>query len=119
MRNVGWLMIVVPLALVGSCSEPQRPLVVSDPDLRVKALAIKQAVRKEDQRAIEPLIDDLDSDDPAVRFFAIEGLQKLTGERFGYEYYLDREQRRPAVQRWREWRQRQAEGTGIAKEAKR
>ena len=49
------------------------------------------------------LIRDLDSDDPAVRFYAIEGLQRLTGQTFDYHYYDDEIDRHPAMLKWRQW----------------
>jgi hypothetical protein len=53
--------------------------------------------------AAPQMVSDLDSDDPAVRFYAIEGLERLTGQTMGYVYYEDREARRPAVMKWRKW----------------
>lgn len=79
-----------------SCTEPSRPLVVSDPDPSVKIPAIKKAVADEDWGAVGQMIKDLDSDDPAVRFYAIEGLRRLTGEDFGYEFYQERAERQTA-----------------------
>lgn len=64
---------------------------------------MKLAVEKKDLDAACQMVKDLESDDPAVRFYAIEALYRLTGERFGYDYYLDAEQRQPAMQRWRQW----------------
>lgn len=82
---------------------PRRPVVVTDPDPTVKIPAYKQAVRKKDRAAVQQLVTDLDSDDPAVRFYAIQSLRRLTGETFGYRYYDGDETRRPAVQEWRQW----------------
>lgn len=79
------------------------PLNVADQDPSVKIPAIKKAVREKDLKAAGQMIDDLESDDAAVRLYAINGLQALTGERFGYEYYADDSQRQQAVGRWRQW----------------
>jgi hypothetical protein len=38
-----------------------------------------------------------------VRFYAIEALEKLTGQTFGYAYYRDDDARRPAVEQWQAW----------------
>lgn len=51
------------------------------------------------------MVKDLDSDDPAVRFYAIGGLKRLTGQTFGYHYYEDEQQRRPALEKWKAWLQ--------------
>lgn len=91
------------LCLVAGCTAPQGPLVVTDPDPSVKIPAIKKAVRKHDRAAVRQLVTDLDSDDPAVRFYAISGLSRITGERFDYDYYADEDGRKAAVLRWREW----------------
>jgi hypothetical protein len=85
------------------CTAPRGPLVVTDPDPSVKIPAIKKAVRTRDRAAARQLVADLDSDDPAVRFYAINGLERMTGERFGYDYYADESQRQPAVGRWHDW----------------
>jgi hypothetical protein len=85
------------------CTAPRGPLVVTDPDPSVKIPAIKNAVRKRDRAAAGQLVADLDSDDPAVRFYAINGLERMSGDRLGYDYYADEAKRQPAVRRWRDW----------------
>ena len=94
---------VLTALAVGGCTAPRGPLVVTDPDPSVKIPAIKKAVRKKDRNAVKQLVTDLDSDDPAVRFYAINGLHKITGLRLGYDYYADEEERQAAVRRWQEW----------------
>lgn len=49
------------------------------------------------------LVKSLESDDSAERFYAIEGLKRLTGDDLGYIYYADESARRPAVNRWKDW----------------
>jgi hypothetical protein len=93
------------LAGAVSCAAPRPPLVVSDPDPSVKIPAIEQAVRDKDLKAARQLVKDLESDDPAVRFYAIEGLHRLTGQDFGYEFYADEDQRDAAVKKWHQWLQ--------------
>ncbi|HEY8667724.1 MAG TPA: hypothetical protein VIL86_13745 [Tepidisphaeraceae bacterium] len=95
-------LIVLALSATG-CTHPSRPLSVGDPDPSVKIPAIKQAVRHGDIEVSRQLVKDLDSDDPAVRFYAIEALQRLVGDDFGYRYYQDERDRRPAVDVWRKW----------------
>ena len=100
-----WLAIFCVFApLCGGCfTAPRPPLVVTNPDPSVKIPAIKLSVQKRDMSAVKQLVKDLQSDDPAVRFYAIEGLRKLTGEDFAYRYYDDEDARRPAVERWKAW----------------
>jgi hypothetical protein len=106
--------------LLGACTAPRPDYVVTDPDPGVKIPAIKQSVaRHEDGSAtVRQLVKDLDSDDPAVRFYANEGLRRLTGQDFKYVYYEDAEKRKPAIERWRAWlQQREGGGRGAAPEA--
>ena len=102
MRQPGIILLSAVTFLAG-CHEPTGPRTVQSRDLDVKIPAIKQAAEAKDTSAVKQLVADLDSDDAAVRMFAIKGLEDITGETFGYVYYADFEQRRPAVQKWREW----------------
>lgn len=87
----------------GGCTAPEGPRTPDSRYLSQKVPAIKQAVERKDHSVAAQLVKDLDSDDPAVRFYAIEGLERLTGETFGYHYYEDRDARSQAVQKWRQW----------------
>src|SRR4051794_41081521 len=89
--------------LIGGCTAPGEPHLVTNPDASGKIPGIKLAVEQKDTAAAKQLVKDLDSDDPAVRFYAIEGLERLTGETFDYRYYADEEQRKPAISRWNQW----------------
>ena len=94
---------VLSCAMLCGCTAPHGPLVVSDPDPSVKIPAIKKAATNKDRNAVRQLVADLSSDDPAVRFYAINGLHRITGQRFGYDYFADDERRGPAVQKWQKW----------------
>jgi hypothetical protein len=95
--------ILVLGSMMTSCTAPRGPMVVSDPDPSVKIPAIKIAVEHKDLSTARQMVSDLESDDAAVRFYAINGLRRLTGENFGYLYYEDAETRKPAVERWQAW----------------
>ena len=101
------VILAPPLALLwcvaagAGCSEPTGPKTVANRDPDVKVPAIKEAVAQRDESAVVELVKQLDSDDAAVRFYAINGLRRLTGKDLGYLYYEDKEQRQPAVTRWR------------------
>lgn len=97
-------------ALIGGCSAPRAPIVVTNPDPAGKIPAMKKAVREKDLSVVRQLIKDLDSDDAAIRLFAIRALHQLTGQHHGYTYYHDEAQRRNSLQRWQEWLAQQ-EGT--------
>jgi hypothetical protein len=102
MKLTGSLMLAATL-LAGGCSEPTGPRTVLSKDLSVKLPAVKTAVQAHDTSHVAEMVRMLDSDDAAVRLYAIEGLQRLTGQDLGYQYYDDKEARRPAVRRWKDW----------------
>lgn len=62
--------------------------------------AIEQAAAAGDRAAIPQLVENLDSDDAAVRLWAIRALEQITGQRLGYNPYASAAQRRPAVRAW-------------------
>ena len=106
---VAWAAAVfLPLCGMAGCGPgPQKA--ITNPDPSGKIPAMKEAVRVHDLRAAPQLVKDLESDDGAVRFYAIESLRRLTDETFGYVYYQDEEQREPAVKKWKEWLARQSQ----------
>ncbi len=67
--------------------------------------AIHQAGETKDESAVLPLIELLDHDDPAVRLFAINALERITGkaDRFGYDPYASEHDRRTAIDQWVTW----------------
>jgi hypothetical protein len=100
------VMIATGAALAATfagCTAPEGPRRPDSRFLSQKVPAVKEAVESGDTRVVPQLVSDLESDDPAVRFFAIEGLKRLTGETFGYEYYADADARREPVTKWRQW----------------
>jgi len=103
---VGWTVCALGAALAilqTDCQEPRGPLSVKSDDPTLAIPAIKQDVQKHDTNDIPRMVKDLNDDDPAIRFYAIEGLFRLTGDTFGYYYYNDENQRRPALNRWKLW----------------
>ena len=103
MKPLAWLLLASAGAMLPGCSEPTGPKVIASRELSVKIPAIKRAVDQKDMSEAAELVKELDDDDAAVRLFAIEGLQRLTGQRLGYHYYEDKEARKPAVERWNKW----------------
>ena len=94
---------VTAVCAISGCTAPRRPLVVTDPDPSVKIPAYKKAVRERDDDAAPQLVADLESDDPAVRLFAIEALERVTGTTRGYRYFDDETDRRESVAKWQAW----------------
>jgi hypothetical protein len=104
-RRAGWILILALCSL--ACRGKLPPPNPAAENIEARIPGIKEAGETHDRSALPSLVDSLDDDDPAVRLFAIVALEKFTGDRFGYEYYLDEEQRKPAIARWREWLKRQ------------
>ncbi len=77
-----------------------------------RILAIRAAAEARDDRSVPLLVDRLEDEDRAVRFFAIIALDKITGHRFGYDYAKPDAGRRKAVERWRAYVRRG--GTDVA-----
>lgn len=87
-----------------SCSGYTGPRSVLNADPAVKIPEIRKAVDAGDRSVMAQLVSDLDSDDAAVRFYAIEALERFTGERLGYDWTAaDRFDRRDAIARWQQY----------------
>jgi len=99
-RRIRLATLLIP-ALSG-CFSPDKPSISSD-DPSLKIPAIRESAKSHDTQAVRQLVKDLDSDDPAVRFYAIEGLKEITGNTLGYRYYDDEIERKPALDRWKKW----------------
>ena len=106
-RRAGLILILVlslsSLACRGTRPKPD----VAANEIDAKIPGIKRAGLAQDRSALPGLVDSLNDEDPAVRMFAIVTLEKFSRDRFGYEYYLDEEQRKPSIARWREWLKQQ------------
>jgi hypothetical protein len=90
------------LAGIG-CQDSRGPISVNsdDPDLQI--LAMKQDATTDARRDIPKMVEDLGSDDPAIRFYSIVALRELTHDDFGYHFYETDEERAPAWSRWKNW----------------
>jgi hypothetical protein len=94
--------LICGLILCG-CSGYTGPRSVVNDDPAVKIPQIRKAVDAND-RSVQPyLFDDLNDDDAAVRFYAIEALARLNGgERLGYDWKVaDRHERTQWIEAWR------------------
>lgn len=79
------------------------------PDGRIEAIV--GAARADDRAAIRDLIDQLDSDDPAVRMLSIRTLERMTGQTLGYRHSDPDHLRRAAVDRWIGWAEQGGHGS--------
>jgi len=96
-------IIVTSLCIMGGgCFSPDPPSINSD-SAPCAIPAVKVAAASNDHTAIPRLVEDLNDSDSAIRFAAIQALEKMTGQTLGYRYYDDEPARRPAVQRWWQW----------------
>ena len=73
----------------------------SDPAIMV--MTIKWAGENKLKKAVPQLVDLLQHDDKAIRFYSIQSLVKITGTNNGYDYKADAERRSAAVKRWGEF----------------
>lgn len=93
---------ILALAAAGCTAPAVKPRLHSDRAAeRIPALVAQGAAG--DEADFKALILALNDADPAVRLYAARALQQTTGQTFGYRYYQEAADRRPAVQRWRQW----------------
>lgn len=99
-----FLMVSATVLVCASCSTRRGDLVQrlddADPGHRIRAVVEAAETGRTD--LLPRLVDRLEDEDSAVRFYAILALEKLTGSRLGYSYTAPRAERRKAVQAWRE-----------------
>ena len=96
--------VAVGVACAHGCAGVGRaPAVITSNDPASKIPAIKKAVDARRSTTAPQLVRSLESEDPAVRFYAIRGLQDLTGETFGYVWYGEDRARASALQKWKLW----------------
>lgn len=103
-----WLSCWAPMLLIlAGCGDSfDREMGLSDlensnPALRI--MAIKWAGDNKVSSAVPRLVDFLQDEDPSVRFYAIEALQRITGTDCGYDYKAPAPLRAAATKRWREF----------------
>jgi hypothetical protein len=100
-----WGLVV----LIGCAARPgayRAAIQAADPDERIRG--IKAAGDAKDRYAVPLLVDRLEDEDEAVRFFAIIALGKITGQRFGYDFALAPYEQAGAIERWREYVRRRS-----------
>jgi hypothetical protein len=86
----------------GSCAPPATEGGFDSGNPAAKIYAIEQAVRAGDARSptLKAIVEQLDCDDPAVQFAALNALHRLTGQTHGFRLDDPPPLRRQAVQRW-------------------
>jgi len=98
------LVLVGPLGAAGCVPAPTPyPQSITGPDPVQRVRGIIRAGETNDAQVVPLLVDRLEDEDEAVRFYAILSLEKIVGTRHGYHYGANEPQRRQAVQRWRDY----------------
>ena len=91
--------------MMAGCDSPlNHKMDLSDlgsPNPTVRIMAIKWAGDNKVSAAVPQLVNLLQDEDPSVRFYAIEGLRRITGTDHGYDYKTAPHIRAEAVKRWR------------------
>jgi len=103
-RAVGLLVCCPIIMLLAGCGGSGKPAGIAgleSRDAAVRILAIKWAGENKVSAAVPALVDCLEHEDRAVRFFAIAALKRITETDHGYDYKADARRRAEAVARWR------------------
>jgi HEAT repeat protein len=121
-RSAGSIAGVFILLIAGACG-PDASRLRSQLESRTAAERIQAIVRLGslgDRESVPALVERLEDEDSAVRFYAIQALERLTGERRGYHYWEPVDRRRAAVLRWRAYlRERAADSPQTARRPER
>jgi len=115
MRQVA--LIAASCGLIAGCTSggAYRARIHSD-DVNERILAVRQAAEQNDKSAVPLLVDRLEDEDEAVRFFSILALDRITGQRFGYEYGQPAYRRAKSVEKWRLYVQNPDRAVAMEKE---
>lgn len=100
MRGVVGMMVIAGVLSVGGCTPRTSDGGFDSDDPGSQLYAIRRAGDQRDRSAIPHLIQALDSDDIAVRLYAINALERVTGTRLDYVYYAPQNERAESVERW-------------------
>lgn len=95
------LALVLATGCVDSNIRLRRKMESIEPGDRIEAIV--KATRQGNEALIPAIVDRLDDEDAAVRFYAILSLERLVGKRLGYSYAAPASERRKAVQAWRQF----------------
>ena len=91
--------LVIALLTCPACAPaPDQGYMSAAPEAKIDAIMI--TARAADTAELHLLVEQLDSDDAAVRLAAIATLQRLTGESHGFHHADPPELRAAAVDRW-------------------
>lgn len=107
MKLPGIKFLIILAALPVGCAPPAptgdiyRDFQSESSDIRLSACV--RAGDAKDSQAVPYLVDRLSDSELSVRVYAIMALERITGTRMGYEYYLPTPERLKAIEWWRQW----------------
>ncbi len=100
--SIRWLTLPLTAAvLLGGCSARVSTRDIHSYDPRRRALAIRHIAERNDRREIPRLVDRLEDEDQAVRLFAIQALERMTGIQSDYKYFLPPSAQQASIAKWR------------------
>ncbi len=97
MHPMRWVATSCLALMLPACAPPASTGGINSDNPASKLYGITRADSLND---VPVLVEQLDHDDPAVRMMAIHALERITGERLGYNPYANLVERRPAVEAW-------------------
>ena len=103
LRRANHLFWIASIPVLAGCGNPAYRSNIQAPFANDRILAIREAGERRDREVIPLLVDRLEDEDAAVRFYAILALERITGDRLGYRYEGNAADRRDAVERWRRY----------------
>jgi hypothetical protein len=101
-RIAALLLLSVVLGWSTGCTGTGPVVGLKSDEVAGRIQAMKLAAERRDKAAVPDLVAALESEDPAERLFAIEALERITGQNLGYHYYDSDAERAEAVKRWKE-----------------
>lgn len=103
LRPAGLVVCIGSISLTTGCAATGYRAKIQAPYSYDRILAIREAGERRDRDAIPLLVDRLEDEDAAVRFYAILALERITGDRLGYRYADAGPDRQASVTRWRKY----------------
>jgi len=95
-------ILALTLAIPGGCNTVVGGS-FDDPTPQARIEAIERASATGGRSALPRIVENLSSDDAAVRMAAIGALRRMTGETLDYRFDAREVERRAAIGRWKEW----------------